>query len=50
MPATVFEALGLMVNQEKSQMVPKQEMEFLEFQINLASLQLAFPVEKMRKI
>ena len=31
-------------------MVPKQEMNFVGFQINLASLQLAFPVKKMQKI
>jgi len=35
-----------MVNLEKSQMVSKQEMEFLGFQINSTSLQLAFPVER----
>jgi len=46
----LFKALGLMVNLEKSQTVPKQEMEFLGFQVNSASLQLAFPAEKMRKI
>jgi len=39
-----------MVNLEKSQMVPKQETEFLGFQINPESLQLVFPVEKMQKI
>ena len=45
----LFEALGLMVNLEKSQMVSKQEMEFLGFQINSVSLQLVFPVKKMQQ-
>jgi len=34
----LFEALGLTVNQEKSQLVPKQEIELLGFLVNLASL------------
>ena len=46
----MFQALGLMVNMEKSQLTPKQEMEFLGFLMNSVSLHLAFPTEKMRKI
>jgi len=45
-----FQALGLIVNLEKSQLIPKQEIEFLGFLVNSASLHLAFPPEKMRKI
>ena len=45
----LFKALDLMVNLEKSQMVPKQEMEFLGFQINSASFQLVFQSRKCRK-
>ena len=46
----IFEALGLMVNMEKSLLVPQQELEFLGFLVNSVSLHLAFPTEKMRKI
>jgi len=46
----MFQALGLMVNMEKSQLTPKQEIEFLGFLVNSLSLHLAFPPEKMRKI
>jgi len=45
----LFEALGLMVNQEKSQLVPKQEMEFLGFLVNSTSLNLGLPAKKMSK-
>ena len=46
----VFEALGLMVNMGKSQLIPQQELEFLGFLVNSVSQHLAFPTEKMRKI
>ena len=46
----IFQALGLMVNREKSQLTPQQEIEFLGFLVNSASLHLAFPPKKMRKI
>ena len=46
----LFKALGLVVILEKSQMVPKQEMEFLGFWVNSTSLQLALLAERMRKI
>ncbi|XP_065895876.1 uncharacterized protein [Dysidea avara] len=45
-----LQALGLIVNLEKSQLTPKQEIEFLGFLVNSASFHLAFPPEKMRKI
>jgi len=46
----LFEALGLMVNCENSQLIPKQEMEFLGIRVNSTPLNLGLPAEKMRKI
>ena len=46
----MLEALGLVVNQKKSILVPEQRMEFLGFLVDTANLQLIFPPEKLRKI
>ena len=42
----IFEALGLMVNMEKSLLIPQQELEFLGFLVNSVSLYLAFPTKE----
>ena len=46
----LFKALGLVVNQKKSILTPRQNLEFLGFQVDTVSLQLIFPAEKLRKI
>ena len=44
------EALGLVVNQKKSILIPGQRMEYLGFLVDAANLQLIFPSEKLRKV
>ena len=46
----LFEVLGLVVNQKKSVLTPDQMMEFLGFQVDIVTLQLIFPAEKLRKL
>ena len=46
----MLEALGLVVNQKKSVLIPQQKMEFLGFLVDATTLHLIFPVEKLRKI
>ena len=46
----LLEALGFIVNQEKSYLDPTQELEFLELFMDLQSLQLKLPGEKIRQI
>ena len=41
----MFEALGLIVNIDKSQLTPSQKIEFLGFLVNSVPLHLAFPSE-----
>ena len=45
-----FEALGLVINQKKSILIPQQRMEFLGFVVDATTLNLVFPAEKLRKI
>ena len=46
----LLEALGFIVNQEKSLMTPAQELEFLGLSVDSQSLQLKLPSEKIRQI
>ena len=46
----LFESLGLMVNTQKSQLTPVQQLEFLGFQINSDLMTINLPPEKGRKI
>jgi len=46
----LFGALGLVVNGKKSILTPRQNLEFLGFQVDSVNLQLIFPAEKLRKI
>ena len=46
----LLEALGFMINSEKSHMNPAQEIEFLGLTIDSLSLQLRLPGEKIRQI
>jgi len=46
----LFKALGLVINQKRSILMPRQNLEFLGFQVDIISLQLIFPAEKLRKI
>jgi len=46
----LFEALGLIVNQTKSVLIPQQRIEFLGFLVDAMALHLIFPAEKLRKI
>lgn len=47
---TNLERLGFVINQEKSNMVPKQICKFLGFEINTSSMTLQLPIEKINKI
>jgi hypothetical protein len=46
----LLEGLGFIVNYQKSQLLPCQEMEFLEFLIDSNAMTLQLPGEKLRKI
>ena len=46
----LLEALGFMINSEKSHLCPSQELEFLGLQVNFQSAQLQLPMEKLRQI
>ena len=46
----LFQALGLVINREKSQLRPTQEITFLGFQISTKSMSISLPAEKLRKI
>ena len=46
----LLEALGFIVNQEKSLPIPAQELEFLGLSVDSQSLQLKLPSEKIRLI
>ena len=46
----MLEALGLVINQKKSVLIPQQTMEFLGFLVDATTLHLTFPAEKLRKI
>jgi len=46
----LFKALGLVVNQKKSVLTPDQIMEFLGFQVNTVTLQLVFPLRKLKQL
>ena len=46
----LLEALGFIINQEKSILIPAQELEFLGLSVDSQSLQLKLPSEKIRKI
>ena len=48
--AFLLEALGFIVNQEKSHLIPAQELEFLGLSVDSLSLQLKLPNEKIRQI
>ena len=45
-----FEALGLVINQKKSILIPQQRMELLSFLVNVTISHLVFPTEKLRKV
>jgi len=46
----LLEALGFIVNKEKSVLCPSQEIEFLGLLVDSQSLQLKLPTEKMKQI
>ena len=46
----LLEALGFIVNKEKSILCPSQELEFLGLSVDSQSLQLKLPIEKMKQI
>ena len=46
----LFQALGLIINESKSQLIPTQEIVFLGFQLSSAKMTISLPQEKMRKI
>ena len=46
----LFQALGLVINKEKSQLTPTQEIIFLRFQISTKLMSISLPAEKIRKI
>ena len=46
----MLEALGLVINQKKSVLIPQQTTEFLGFLVDATTLHLTFPAEKLRKI
>ena len=46
----LLEALGFIVNQEKSLPIPAQELEFLGLSVDSQSLQLKLPSKKIRQI
>ena len=46
----LLKALGFIINLEKSHMEPAQEVEFLGLTVDLQSLQLRLPGEKIRQI
>ena len=46
----LLDALGFIVNQEKSHLIPVQELEFLGLSMDSQSLQLKLPSEKIRQI
>ena len=46
----LFQALGLIVNSEKSILEPSQSLEFLGFTINSVPMQIQLPKENIRKI
>ena len=46
----LFQALGLVINEEKSQFQPTQEIVFLGFQISTSTMTVSLPAKKMRKI
>ena len=47
---SLFKALGLVINTKKSILISQQVVEFLGFLINLLTLQIQMPQEKLRKI
>ena len=46
----LFQALGLVINKEKSHLRPTQEITLLRFQISVKSMSISLQVEKLRKI
>ena len=46
----LFQALGLIINESKSHLIPTQEIVFLGFQLSSAKMTISLPQEKMRKI
>ena len=46
----LLEALGFIVNQEKSHLIPAQELEFLGLSVDSQTFQLKLPSEKIRQI
>ena len=46
----MLKALGPVINQKKSVLIPQQKMEFLGFLVDATILHLIFPAEKLRKI
>ena len=46
----LFQALGLVINENKSHMVPTQEIVFLGFHLSLIAMTISLPQEKIKKI
>ena len=46
----LFQALGLVINKNKSHMVPTQEMVFLGFHLSSIAMTISLPQEKIKKI
>ena len=46
----ILQALGFIVNQDKSVFMPAQEIEFLGLVVNSVSMELSLPREKLRQI
>uniref|UniRef100_A0A914YL49 Reverse transcriptase domain-containing protein n=1 Tax=Panagrolaimus superbus TaxID=310955 RepID=A0A914YL49_9BILA len=45
-----FMALGLMINESKSQLIPTRQIEFLGLQVDSSSMTLSVPAEKQNRI
>ena len=46
----LFQILGLVINETKSQMTPTQEIVFLGFHLSSAKMTISLPQEKMKRI
>ena len=50
MTTNLLETLGFILNQKKCVLNPAQRLEFLGFQVDISSMTLSLPVEKIKKI